>query len=319
MAANERDDNTADREITTSRLFDAPRERVFALWTSPEHIARWWGPRGFSTTTEVMDFRPGGVWRHVMHGPDGRDYPNENRYLEIEAPRRIVYDHVSAPKHHVTVTFTEEGTRTRVQMRMVFPTAKERDQTALKFGAVEGQQQTLDRLTEQVAALGGREGELILARTFEAPRECVWRAWTEPERLARWWGPKGASLTVHRLELRPGGQLHYSMRMPQGNELYGLFGYREITAPERLVFVNSFADEKGQPQRNPWTPVWPLFVLNQLTLVECDGRTTLVLRGAPFEATDAEREAFSAARKSMDQGFGGTFEQLAEHLKGEAP
>ena len=86
---------TADREIVATRLFDAPRDLVFMMWTDPNHIAQWWGPRGFTTTTLEMDLRPGGIWRFIMHGPDGRDYPNRVIYLEIVPLERLVYKHES--------------------------------------------------------------------------------------------------------------------------------------------------------------------------------------------------------------------------------
>jgi uncharacterized protein YndB with AHSA1/START domain len=144
-------DDTAGREIVATRVVDAPRELVFRVWTEPEHIARWWGPNGFTTTIHEMEVRPGGVWRFVMHGPDGHDYQNKIVYVEITPPERLVYDHVSGPRFHVTVTFVEQGDQTAVTVRMVFETAAERDYTAKRFGAVEGLQQTLGRLAGYVA------------------------------------------------------------------------------------------------------------------------------------------------------------------------
>lgn len=73
------------------REFDAPRELVFRAWTDPKHLAQWWGPNGFSTTTSAFDLRPGGVWRFVMHGPDGRDYENRVTFDEVVPPERLVY------------------------------------------------------------------------------------------------------------------------------------------------------------------------------------------------------------------------------------
>ena len=90
--------NTSDREIVVMRVFDSPRALVFKAWTDPKHLAHWWGPNGFSITTYEMEFKPGGVWRFVMHGPDGRDYQNENVYVEIAEPERLVYMHVSEPQ-----------------------------------------------------------------------------------------------------------------------------------------------------------------------------------------------------------------------------
>ena len=93
---------TADREIVVSRVFDAPRELVWEAWTNPKHVANWWGPTGFSTTIEKMDVRPGGEWKHVMHGPDGTDYPNHSVFIEVVKPERIVYSHAAASRAHRT-------------------------------------------------------------------------------------------------------------------------------------------------------------------------------------------------------------------------
>jgi uncharacterized protein YndB with AHSA1/START domain len=158
------------------------------------------------------------------------------------------------------------------------------------------------------------EGELVIERTFDAPRELVFKAWTEPERLMYWWGPKGLTMRAATLDLRPGGVFHYSMRSPDGADMWGKFVYREIVPPERLVFINSFSDEAGNTVRAPFSATWPLEVLNTLTLSERDGRTTLRLQGGPYNATEAERESFDAAHESVRQGFAGTFDQLAEYL-----
>jgi uncharacterized protein YndB with AHSA1/START domain len=139
--------------ITSTRVFDAPRELVFKVWTEPEHVAQWWGPNGFTNTIHEMDVRPGGVWRFVMHGPDGVDYQNKIVFLEIVKPERLVYSHVSGPRFQMTVTFDEQGGRTKLTMRMVFETAAEHDTAVKTFGAVEGAKQTLGRLEEYLAKL----------------------------------------------------------------------------------------------------------------------------------------------------------------------
>jgi uncharacterized protein YndB with AHSA1/START domain len=148
---NDRATGAADREIAATRVFDAPRDLVWQMWTNSEHIAQWWGPKGFTNTIHEMDVRAGGVWRFIMHGPDGRDYPNKIVYVEILKPERLVYDHVSGPLFQATATFTQEGGKTRVDVRMVFESAKLRDQVAAEFGAVEGLHQTLGRLGEHLA------------------------------------------------------------------------------------------------------------------------------------------------------------------------
>ena len=145
--------NTADREIVSARVYAVPRELVWKAWTDPKHVARWWGPKGFTNTIHEMDVRPGRVWRLIMHGPDGTDYKNEIVFIEVVKPERLVYDHVSGPRFHVTATFADEGGKTKLTIRMMFPTAEERDNTIKKFGAVEGLNQTLRRLGEHLATM----------------------------------------------------------------------------------------------------------------------------------------------------------------------
>jgi uncharacterized protein YndB with AHSA1/START domain len=145
-----------DREIAAVRVFDAPRELVWKVWTDPEHVGKWWGPNGFSTTTFSMDVRPGGQWRFVMHGPDGRDYQNKITYLEVVKPERLAYRHggdkeVEPVNFQVTVTFREQGGKTRVDMRMVFPSAEAREHVIEAYGAFEGLKQHLGRLAEYLA------------------------------------------------------------------------------------------------------------------------------------------------------------------------
>lgn len=152
------DADEAARSIVTTRVYDAPRELVFAAWSDPDRIAQWWGPNGFTTTTSEFDMRPGGVWRFVMHGPDGRDYQNRVTYEEIVRPERLVYRHgggeedLEPVEFRNTVTFEDLGGRTRLTMRAVFPSAAERDRVAREYGAVEGGEQTLARLAEYLAA-----------------------------------------------------------------------------------------------------------------------------------------------------------------------
>lgn len=145
-----------DREIAATRVFDAPRELVWKAWTDPEHIGKWWGPNGFTTTTFSMDLRPGGVWRYVMHGPDGRDYQNKVTYIEVVEPERLVYklggaEDVEPVTHHVTVTFRDLGGRTRIDTRMVFDSPEIRTHVIETYGAFEGLKQHLGRLEAYLA------------------------------------------------------------------------------------------------------------------------------------------------------------------------
>jgi uncharacterized protein YndB with AHSA1/START domain len=140
--------STADREFVHSRLIDAPRERVFRAFSDPVHLARWWGPKGFASTFRAFDLRPGGAWRFVMHGPDGVDYPNESVFVEVVAPERIVFEHVSGHHFRMTITFAAQGAGTLVGWHQVFDTAAERQRIA-RF-VIEANEQNLDRLAAEV-------------------------------------------------------------------------------------------------------------------------------------------------------------------------
>ena len=139
------------RQIVGSRLFDAPRALVWKVWSDPKHIAQWWGPNGFTNTIEKMDFRPGGGWILVMHGPDGTDYKNRFVYREIVEPERIAYSHLTGPLFEALAVFEEEGGKTRVTVSMTFESAELRNRVAEEFGAVEGLHQTLGRMAGYIA------------------------------------------------------------------------------------------------------------------------------------------------------------------------
>ncbi|MBI1938669.1 MAG: SRPBCC domain-containing protein [Ignavibacteriales bacterium] len=156
--------------------------------------------------------------------------------------------------------------------------------------------------------------ELVITRIFDAPRELVWKAWTEPERLARWWGPKSFPIAVNKLDLRSGGIFHYSMQASPDNVWWGRFVYQEVIPPEKLVFISSFSDEQCGVTRHPLSSTWPLETLTILTLSEENGKTLLTLRGYPINASEEERTTFESNFTSVQQGFKGTFEQLDEYL-----
>jgi uncharacterized protein YndB with AHSA1/START domain len=158
------------------------------------------------------------------------------------------------------------------------------------------------------------ESNLIITRVLDAPRSLVWKVNSQAEHLARWWGPKGLTWVGGTLDFRPGGRFHYCMRGDDGDELWGKFEYREIEEPSRIVWVNSFSDPDGATVRAPFMPEFPLRVLNVITLREDGGRTILRLQSAPLDATDEEWAIFKGMHASMNQGWGGTFDQLIAYL-----
>jgi uncharacterized protein YndB with AHSA1/START domain len=155
---------TADREIVVSRVIEAPPELVFEALTEVRHLSRWWGPDGFTTSTQSFEFRVGGEWNFVMHGPDGTDYQEWIAWTEITPPERIEFLHGESPDDpnafESVLTFAPDGAATRIEMRAVFPTKELRDEAVEKYHAIEGGRQTLSNLAAYVAEIvpTGAEG-----------------------------------------------------------------------------------------------------------------------------------------------------------------
>jgi uncharacterized protein YndB with AHSA1/START domain len=457
----------AGREIVISRILNAPRELVWQAMTDPQHVVHWWGPRGFSTTIEEMDFRVGGVWKHVMHGPDGADYPNKSVFTKIVKPECIAYSHgghkEGGPGAQFESTWTFDAlddSKTKVTIRMLFPSAEERERVVKEFGAVEGGEQTLERLSEHLPRMaeasppaadamtlvvtrmfsapaervfdawldpasvchwlfatpdgemrrveieprvggklvivekrgetladhvgtyevidrprrlvfsyayqggksscvtieieplaGGckltlthkldpewaayvdkaREGwtmvleglaaalpegrDFIITRVFNAPIEQVWKAWTEPERMAQWWGPQTITIPVCEMDVRPGGLFRIVMRGPDGTDFLLKGVYREVTPPKRLVMIMDCSEYPAawhdlvNPNRDK-SKKPTLECVQTVAMEELDGKTTLTIR-TRFESV-ATRDA--VVKTGMNEGWSQSLDRLAERL-----
>lgn len=141
-----KENDTADREIKISRLFDAPLSLVWEVWTDPEHLKNWWGPNGFTNTIHTMDVVENGAWDLTMHGPDGIDYKNKSVYKEIVFQKKIVYDHISHPRFLTTVQFEARGNKTFIHWHMLFESHEQFVQVVKTFKADEGLKQNADKL-----------------------------------------------------------------------------------------------------------------------------------------------------------------------------
>ena len=305
-----------DREMIASRLVSAPRALVWRLWTDPHHVAQWWGPNGFTNTIHEMDFRPGGRWSLIMHGPDGTDYPNEWIFAEIVEPERIVMDHASHPKFRFSVTFTEEKGKTLVSVRMVFDDPKILSDVVQKHGAFEGLKQNLERMEAHAAAPGAPSDEFVIAREFNAPPEVLWRAWTDPAHLAKWWGPKCMATRIEAIDARPGGKYRFVMRGEDGTEfpMEGVFS--EVVEPSKLAYT---VDVSGHP------PEWFALVrrglppghcgdlgnfINTVTFEPRSGRTLVTVR-MKF-VSSAVRDAM--VKLGATSGWSSSLDRLVELL-----
>jgi len=287
--------DTSEREILTTRLFEAPRDLVFAAWSRSDVLERWWGPRGFTTTTHAFAFRVGGGWRLTMHGPDGKDYPNRLVFDEVAPPQRIVYSHHGGvdgvpAQFQCTIAFAAEGGQTRVTMRHLFATREARDAVVEKYGAAEGARETLERLGEQVEASRAELGKLtvVMVRTFDAPRDRVFEAWTKAEHVRQWFTPRPLTTPACEVEFRPGGAFHITMRFPdQGGDhaFDGTFG--ELDPPRSLTFDGTLPDGN--------------VIHTRVTFEERDGRTTVTVVQSYAFSSDSTRGAPEGWTASLDQ------------------
>ncbi len=287
----------SDREMVFTRVVDAPRELVWEVYTDPKHVAQWWGPKGFTNTIHEMDVRPGGLWRLTMHGPDGTDYPNRIAFLEVVRPSRLVYDHgddANPRVFHVTTNFISEGARTKIVSRMVFPSAADCDR--VKPYGIDGHNTSMERLDEFLARLEIAAREIVSTREFAQPREELFAAFTDPARLAQWWGPNGFTNTMRKFDLRPGGVWRLTMHGPNGADYHNESRFLEVVRPARIVFQHE-------------EPVHGFRMT--MTFAAHGGGTTLTWRML-FETTDEAARVRPFIIPANEQNF----DRLAAHLAG---
>lgn len=299
-------DYPSDREMVFTRRFAAPIQRVWDAWTDREQAALWWGPKGFTTTTEAMEVRPGGQWRFVMHGPDGVDYPNLITYREVQSPKRLVFDHGDDQNPSwfvVTVDFTPEGDATTMVMRMQFNRAEDLENTK-KYG-IDGHRSTMSRLDSQLVALAESDREIVISRVLKAPRELVWQALSQPGHVAQWWGPKGFHTETEQHDFRVGGVWKHVMVGPDGARYPNKSIFKEIVPLERVVYSHGGGREEGGGGAT-FVATWTL---------ESSGknhtRLTLHMRFADKEGRDRVVREYNAV-----EGGRQTLQRLSEHLVG---
>ncbi len=300
--------------ISLTRVYDAPLQAVWEAWTVPEEVAQWWGPRGFTLTTHSRDLRTGGHWHYTMHGPDGTDYDNTTEYLEVVPQQRMVYDHGGhkdrPPLFRVTALFTERNGRTQLDMSMAFATPE----VAAEMGGFikkAGGEATWDRLAEYLGKRQTGAEQFFIARTFYAAVERVFEMWTDPDHLAQWLPPTGATMRFLRAEPRVEGTSFYAMTMANGMVMYGRLYYRALERPSRIVYTQQFCDENEQVIGAPFFAHWPRTMLTTVELFsEAPDRTRVSLRWEPQEASGADIAEFVKQRGSMTMGWTGSFDKL---------
>jgi uncharacterized protein YndB with AHSA1/START domain len=306
-------------EIRITRLYDAPVKVVWDAWTDPEQVAQWWGPRGFTLTTHAKDLRPGGYWNYTMHGPDGTDYPNRTTYYEVEPCAKLVYDHgandTQPALFRVTVLFSEVGGKTKMDMTMALPTVEAAEETR-KFIKKAGGDGTWDRLAEYLEHQASGRELFVINRSFDAPIDVVYDAWTNPEHFQQWLPPTGFQMEFMRADVRPGGSSFYAMFNDSGMKMYGRVEYVELRKPDRLVYRQQFCDENEKVSRHPMSPTWPETMLTIIALAEeGPNRTRVTITWEPHGADAEEVGTFVKARAGMTQGWTGSLDKLEDWLR----
>lgn len=313
-------DHQSEREIVITRIFNAPRELVFKVWTDPKHVAQWWGPKGFTTKVTELDLRPGGRWRYVMIGPDGKEYPAKGVFSEVVPLERIVtsdeFDqgfekviNAELPQGIVmTAIFEDLAGKTKLTLQIIHESAEDRRKHE-EMGVIAGWTSSFDCLDEHLAQVEHQSAsltltlpsdrEIVMTRVFDAPRRLIWEAWTNPEHVPHWMlGPDVWTMPVCEIDLCPGGMWHFVWRQSDGTEMEMHGVYQEIVPYERLVNTES------------WGGDWP-DTLNTLLLSEQDGRTTMtsIMLYPSKEARDA------ALKTGMQDGASKSFDRLVEYLQ----
>jgi uncharacterized protein YndB with AHSA1/START domain len=308
-------------ELSITRIFDAPRDLVWKAWTDPAMAANWMGPRGFQTTEFVTSPEPGGRWRLCMEGhipgTGQMAYLRQGgAILEIDPPKLLVYtfawddrSSVGLPpsryqENVVTIRLEELGSKTIMHFSQTpFATEGERD------GHAGGWNSAFDRLAEFVLAEQPPRStdptevptELHLKRFFAAPRDLVFAAWTNPEILAQWWGPKGFTNPICEFDPRAGGAIRIHMRAPDG-AVFPMSGrIVEFYPPYRFHFTSAALDNDGVPLFELW---------NSVFFAEVEGGTEIVLDVHVLTSTPAAPQFL----KGMPTGWSQSLDRLSNLL-----
>lgn len=153
----------------------------------------------------------------------------------------------------------------------------------------------------------------IISRTFNLPRDEMWKVWTSREEAGKWFGPKGSTIAYKTLDVKSGGAARYSMTF-NGMTMHGQWLYKDVKAPERMVAIVSFTDENGNIITHPGMPGWPKETYSVITFTPKGNQTEITVEWSPHNATPEERALFARSHSDMQQGWGGTFEQLDAYL-----
>ena len=308
------------KDLIITRVFDAPRGLIWKAWTEPERVKKWWGPKVFTAPVIKIDLRVGGKYFYCMRDPDSKDYWSTGVYREIVPMQRIVYtDNFADEKGNrvpasyygmsgdwpsellVTVTFEDVGGKTRMTLQHAgLPAGQMSDLVRA------GWNESFDKFSNSIVPIDrtkilaepGKQ-EVIITREFDAPRQLVFKAYSDPNLIPQWWGPRRFTTVIDKMEVKAGGLWRFVQRSTAGNE-YAFHGvYHEIIPPERVI--NTFEFE-GMPGH---------ISLDTLTLEETGGKTKLTIRSV-FQTVE-DRDGM--IKSGMEEGVLEMMDRLAELLE----
>jgi uncharacterized protein YndB with AHSA1/START domain len=311
VAERKRNEATAEPSLALRleivRIFDAPRKLVYTAWTTPEHLAKWSAPEGFTIPEATTNFQKGGTYYAHMRSPAGEDHRVQGKYLEIVEGKRIVMTHAGlngacniGPETTITVTFEDLGDKTRMTfVQEGFASAASRD------GHEQGWNSCFNLLAVLLERL--RPGrEIIITRLLNAPRALVFAAFKDPDHITNWWGPNGFSTTTYEMDFRPGGLWLFTMHGPDGTDYPNRVRYTEIREPEFVAYDHD-GGEGGDPAhafKGSWT-------------FDAEGRKTRVTMR--LVAATPEQRAYMAQFGAVEGG-NQTLARLESYLtQGVAP
>lgn len=303
----------SDTEIHIERWFNAPRALVFKAMTDPQAILHWWGRKDDVTTVDQMDVHPGGKWRFISKGTDGVEHAFRGEFREVIPVERVVqtFEYEPYPGHISVETMTLDEIDGRTKMTVVsrFDSKEERD-AMIQSGMETGMNETYARLDNYLTQENIERRALVITRIFDAPRELVWKAWTDPDYVMRWWGPEHFTSPLAKIDLRVGGKYLFAMRDPEGKDYYSTGVFQKLEPPRELVYTDSFSDEHGNvvsPSAYGMTD-FPEATTVTVLLEDIGGgktRLTLINSGVPA----------GELREMSNAGWNQSFDKLAASLK----
>lgn len=305
-------------EFLCTRLVAAPRDLVFRAWTEPDLLKGWWDdPAKFTLETCEADLRPGGAYRRIMRGANGKVFIQQGVYETLDAPALLAYsescDEEGAEPFtwRVVVTFDEYFGKTLVSIRAIFDDVPD---AGWRAAWMQGQREVFARLAASYAGTSdtaAREFELI--REFNAPPELVFDAWTQPEHMAQWWGPNGFTSPDCRMDAQPGGAFRIVMRAPDGQDFPFKGHFLEVHRPYRLVYTNDCTEHGDEfadaidPARDKSRPLPPVLSITEVSFESHNNRTRMSVR-MTFEQV---KYLEGSQRVGMSQGWQESFDKLA--------